>query len=187
MRQNLNKHGEPKGNASESSSEGESSDDDVPAPGGVDEKTKVSNDRSAKASNVASAKAGDTPVAKDTTWTIILLCTEPDSLMVRHNPFGDQCKIVEITEHDDFTSETGYQKVVDALRGPNVVIFASLPCTGGSPWQIPNKKHPACRRLIAKHHKLFNKLFEQLLRLYRDHNCYGKIPILFEWPRVCKY
>ena len=107
--------------------------------------------------------------------------------MVKHNPFGDRCKIVEITALDDFTSEGGYNKVVKALQSPNVVIFASLPCTGGSPWQIPNSKHPACRRLINKHHKLFNRLFNQLVRLYGEFSCSGTIPILFEWPRVCRY
>ena len=101
--------------------------------------------------------------------------------------FGDHCEIVEITEVDDFTSANGYAKVISALRRPKVAVFASLPCTGGSPWQIPNKKHPACQRLLAKHHKLFNRLFDQLVRLFREQGCLGVIPILFEWPRVCRY
>jgi hypothetical protein len=123
----------------------------------------------------------------DVSWTIILLCTDKDSFMSQCNPFGDRCKVIEITEEDDFTNPTGYGKVVEALRGENVAIFASLPCTGGSPWQICNKKHPACRRLILKHHKLFGKLFSSLVRLFKEYAPRGDIPILFEWPKCCRY
>ena len=107
--------------------------------------------------------------------------------MQQCNPYGERCNIIEITEEDDFTSEAGYQKVATALKQPNVVIFSSLPCTGGSPWQIPNSRHPACRRLLKKHHRIFNQLFESLMRLYREFADYGPIPILFEWPRYCRY
>ena len=67
--------------------------------------------------------------SQNVTWTIILLCTDRESFMKQCNPYGNRCNIVEITELDDFTSEAGYQKVVSALKQPNVVIFASLPCT----------------------------------------------------------
>jgi hypothetical protein len=107
--------------------------------------------------------------------------------MSQCNPFGSRCKIVEITEEDDFTNPAGFKKVVEALLGDNVVVFASLPCTGGSPWQIVNKKHPACRRLLIKHHQLFNKLFRSLVKLFADYATRGDIPILFEWPRCCRY
>ena len=73
------------------------------------------------------------------------------------------------------------------MQHPNCVVFASLPCTGGSPWQIVNKRHPACRRLLKKHHKLFNELFNSLVSLFRQFANHGPIPILFEWPRCCRY
>jgi len=125
----------------------------------------------------------------DVEWTIILLCTDKDSFMSRCNPYGPQCNIVEITEEDDFRmhSGEGYDKVLDALRQPNCVVFASLPCTGGSPWQIVNKRHPACRRLLRKHYTLFNQLFDSLLKLYDELRGFGPIPIIFEWPRCCRY
>ena len=53
----------------------------------------------------------DIVVEDDAEWTVILLCTEKDSLMKKCNPFGDRCKIVEITELVDFTSESGYKTV----------------------------------------------------------------------------
>ena len=129
----------------------------------------------------------DSSTTLNAKWTIILLCTEPNSRMHRHNPFPGECKIVEITKEDDFTSESGYNKVVEALRGPNVVLFASLPCTGGCPWQLVNRKHPGCRRLLEKHHRLFDMLFGNLLRLTREFAPRGTIPIIFEWPRPCRY
>jgi hypothetical protein len=122
-------------------------------------------------------------------WTVILLCTEKDSFMRQYNPHEDQCKIVEITEEDDFRMHTGdgYEKVADALRSENCVIFASLPCTGGSPWQYLNQRKPACRRLLRKHLKLFGQLFDSLLHLFQEFRQVGTIPILFEWPRCCQY
>jgi len=64
------------------------------------------------------SKAPDDPAIQ---WTVILLCTEPNSLMVRENPFPRNCQLVEITKDDDFTSESGADKVRLALRGPKAV------------------------------------------------------------------
>jgi hypothetical protein len=133
-------------------------------------------------------RPGDEPSAtKPAEWTIILLCTDRNSFLKQCNAYGQQCNIVEITEEDDFTSEQGYHKVATALQNDNCVVFASLPCTGGSPWQIVNKKHPACRRLLKKHHKLFNELFAGLQKLFDEFSPKGSIPIVFEWPRCCRY
>ena len=49
-------------------------------------------------------------------WTVILLCTEPNSLMAKGNPFPRSCQVIEITKDDDFTSEAGAQTVKLALR-----------------------------------------------------------------------
>jgi hypothetical protein len=109
--------------------------------------------------------------------------------MKRCNPDPARCKIIEITEEDDFRLHVGegYDTVVEALQQKNCMIFSSLPCTGGSPWQIVNSKHPACRRLLAKHHRLFGQLFEALLKLFKEFKSRGPIPIVFEWPRCCQY
>ena len=120
-------------------------------------------------------------------WTVILLCTEPNSLMATGNPFPRSCQVIEITKDDDFTSEAGAQKVKLALRCPNVVVFAFLPCTGGSPWQTVNRRHPACRRLLRKHRLLFDRLFGRLVEIADDTVVNGGLPIIFEWPRHCTY
>jgi len=52
----------------------------------------------------------------DVEWTVILLCTNPASFMQQCNPFPKNCTVVDITKEDDFTSESGYQKVVSLLR-----------------------------------------------------------------------
>jgi hypothetical protein len=146
---------------------------------GTDKQDKIQNNN----------KMPDSASAATPEWTIILVCTDKDSFMCQTNPFGSRCRIIEVTEQDDFRKDegTGYNKVVEALQQPNCVVFASLPCTGGSPWQIVNKRHPACRRLLKKHHKLFNELFDSLLSLYAQFATRGQIPIIFEWPRCCRY
>jgi hypothetical protein len=107
--------------------------------------------------------------------------------MVRENPFPRNCQLIEVTKEDDFTSESGADKVKMALRSNNTVVLASLPCTGGSPWQTANRRHPACRRLIRKHKLLFSRLFSRLVEIADDCAFEGGLPLVFEWPRHCTY
>ena len=79
-------------------------------------------------------------IPKDLKWTIILLCTEGDSLMYHFNPFPDHCRVIHITEQIDFTSESGYQYVLDIVgRTGNVMMLVSFLCIGGWPFQRWNQ------------------------------------------------
>ena len=120
-------------------------------------------------------------------WTLVLLCTEPNSLIATRNTFPRSCKIIEITKEDDFTSEEGARKLRLALRNPDTIVMVSFPCTGGSPWQTINRRHPACRRLLRKHKLLFSRLFSRLLEVAEDACIEGGLPMVFEWPRYCSY
>ena len=44
-----------------------------------------------------------------------------------------------------------------------------------------------CRRILKKHHRLCNQLFDSLISLMREVSDRGPLPILFEWPRSCRY
>ena len=120
-------------------------------------------------------------------WTLVLLCTEPNSILANRNPFPKSTRIIEITKEDDFTSESGSQKLRLALRNPKTIVMVSLPCTGGSPWQTANRRHPACRRMIRKHKLLFLRLFSRLQEVAEDAMYEGGLPMVFEWPRHCTY
>ena len=124
------------------------------------------------------------------TWDVILLCTEPDSLMQRHNPFEGHARVHDITIDDDFTSEKGYLKVKNLiLDNPRVAVVASFPCTGGCTFNSGiNLVNPKCWPKIKAHWALFNKLWKQYDRLCDEvREQVGVIPTILEWPRRCKY
>ena len=89
----------------------------------------------------------DVNIPKDLKWTIILLCTDGDSLMYHVNPFPEHCRVVHITEQIDLTSESGYQYVLDLIgRTENLMMLASSPCTGGCLFNVGiNSKRPECK------------------------------------------
>ena len=66
------------------------------------------------------------------------------------------------------------------------MLYASMPCTGGSSWQLINKIYPSARNKIRKHRIIFNRLwktFEVLCQIARACNTY----IAIEWPTGCTY
>ena len=89
-------------------------------------------------------------------WTIILLCTEPNSYMQQNNPFPENCDVIDITKSDDFTSEAGFQKVADILATvENVVLLISFPCTAGCLFnQGINAANPKCKTNLEAHWEL---------------------------------
>ena len=60
-------------------------------------------------------------------------CTGKNSRIGRQAPVD--CDVVRLTEDDDMTTDSGLQKALSAVRRRNVLLWISLPCTGGSLWQ----------------------------------------------------
>ena len=84
------------------------------------------------------------------------------------------------------TSETGLKKACDVVKGLNVLLRGSLPCTGGSPWQHLNKKKPGGMKRYRDHVRAWKKMFDNLAIAARTcHKHGGKVAI--EWPTNCAY
>ena len=52
-----------------------------------------------------------------------------------------ECLVVRLTQDIDMTTPRGLQRALNVIRefdGP-VALWASIPCTGGSPWQYVNE------------------------------------------------
>ena len=67
-----------------------------------------------------------------------------------------------------------------------VVLWGSIPCTGGSPWQCANRKFPGYESRMTNHIMLWKDLwnnFVTLAGLVRAKN--GSINL--EWPKGCRY
>ena len=118
---------------------------------------------------------------------IIEFCCGPQSKIGNRAP--KDCKVIRLTAEDDMTSEKGIEKCMRAIEeapkdeGGNskVLLWASMPCTGGSPWQAINAKYPGHHLLMKAHKLLYDKLwasFEQIAKMVREYG--GKIAN--EWP-----
>ena len=122
----------------------------------------------------------------DQKWTVILLCTDPESYMQVLNPYLDNCDVIDITAQDDFTSKDGYNKVLDlCLNIDKVALLVAFPCTGGCWFNVGiNSHNPKCSKTLLKHEVLFSKLWRNFERLCHH---IGPVPIILEWPTSCTY
>ena len=69
------------------------------------------------------------------TRRIVEFCCSGDSLIGSRAPPG--CEVIRLTADDDLTTPGGLAKAMDAVSAPGipVLLFGSLPCTGGSTYQ----------------------------------------------------
>ena len=84
------------------------------------------------------------------------------------------------------TTNQGLYKAAEAVRTENCLLWASIPCTGGSPWQNINAKKPGGPEQIKERKRLFNKIrtsFKTVANECRKHG--GRIAIA--WPKGCEY
>ena len=87
------------------------------------------------------------------------------------------------------TTNQGLHKAIEAVGSDNCILWASIPCTGGPPWQNINAKQPSGPEIFEKikeHERLFNKIwtsFRIVAKECRKHG--GRIAI--EWPKGCEY
>ena len=107
---------------------------------------------------------------------------------------GKRCptgsKVVRLTIDDDVTTTNGMDKARDAVRkgGKSTLLWAAIPCTGGSPWQHVNlaKCGPKTRAKIFNHRRTFLKIWKSSEVVAEECiNLGGKIAI--EWPTSCMY
>ena len=114
---------------------------------------------------------------------MIELCAGENSRLCRPSEQAKGCYTVRITAEDDLTSATGRQKVLDVIskyRDTPILIWVSIPCTGGSTWQRRNrKKSQKAAMSIQQHILLFTTLLDSLL-LIASH-CGSNVCFAIEW------
>ena len=123
-----------------------------------------------------------------TTRRLVEFCCGNNSKLGQPTNSSRGCEVVRLTETDDVTTTAGLQTALRSVSDPTggLLLWASIPCTGGSAWQHINKRHSNGRLLIKKHKALFAKIwaaFEIVAR--RCWQAGGHIAI--EWPRGCSY
>jgi hypothetical protein len=82
-------------------------------------------------------------VKEDYNRVLIELCAGQNSRLCRPSEQNEGCYTLRITAEDDLTSARGRQKVLDVIskyHDTPILIWVSIPCTGGSTWQRINRK-----------------------------------------------
>ena len=121
---------------------------------------------------------------------IVELCTSDSSRIGARTLHSKDCEVVRVTIKDDLTTERGVRKALDAIRefpGYDILVWVSIPCTGGSPWQRINvAKSERARRLVEQHYALFRVLWKNSMRVVHEVVRKGGY-VAIEWPKSCAY
>jgi hypothetical protein len=117
---------------------------------------------------------------------VVEYCCSHDFLLGMPSPHTVDCRVVRLTIDDDVTSVHGHTKAMHAVQLPRCLLWASMPCTGGCPWQRINIHIPGVAVKIRKHIALFKKIWSSFVFVAsRALECGGHIAI--EWPASCAY
>ena len=104
-------------------------------------------------------------------------------------PASKGCLVYQFTEDFDLLSEDNRRKMASKVnqfpKSKKVLLWMSLPCTGGTTWTFINMKHPMAKkkvlREVKKLWKLWGAMEDFVSRINRD------FEIAMEWPTGCRY
>ena len=99
------------------------------------------------------------------------------------------CRVIQFTEKHSLLDDE-YQsyvaRIVNDFRvSKDVLLWLSLPCTGGTSWSHVNLKIPSAARKIMKHVKTMKRLwkaFERFIQLLTR-----SFDVAIEWLQNCRY
>ena len=95
---------------------------------------------------------------------IIEICCSEDSLLGRvDGPYGSDCHVIRVTEKMDLKSYKTRRDLLDVAKGfakPGlpILVWVSLPCTGGSTWTFVNLTIPQNAPKVYEEKRKFLKL-----------------------------
>ena len=115
---------------------------------------------------------------------LIEICCGKDSRIGHKTRYSKICLVIRITIDDDFSKRVGVDKVIQALEqysGYPILIWVSIPCTGGTQWTYYNWAHggASTRALIQSHVEKFHRLLGSLeaimpsVRRFGGQDCHG--------------
>ena len=124
---------------------------------------------------------------------LVEFCCSADSKLGQTRAASKGCNVLRITEDLDATSNECQEVIKEKVskfrkqcpKG-SILFYASLPCTGGSPWGNVNKETPHGAQTIAAQQEDFKALFKSWCKVLTENhgeNCF----IAFELSKNCKY
>ena len=126
---------------------------------------------------------------------LIEYCCSPSSKLGQITTSSRGCEVVRLTEEHDMTTDEGLNYALQAVRRAPpgaLMLWASLPCTGGSTFQYINQIKNLKRRNVdglskwVDHWTLFKQLWRNFTVLASAVHEAGGI-VAVEWPRMCMY
>ena len=161
-----------------------------------EELTKDQNETEVESEATASAAATYIPQrfapqvkeAKTHVYTLIEYCAYLDSLLGDPTFHHGLCRTVCIDENVDGRSHKAMElcKLVCERDKRKVVLWGSLPCTGGCTWNYINALNPGGPERIAEHVKTMKQLLTKFIYVARMVKRHDGV-IIFEWPLRCTY
>ena len=72
--------------------------------------------------------------------SIIECCCSPDSKLGAKRPWSKDCLVIRISQALDATKQSTLEYILNIITTLDVpvLLFAAMPCAGGSPWQRLN-------------------------------------------------
>ena len=124
---------------------------------------------------------------------LIEFCCLNDSKLCTPREASKGCRLIRVTEKED-GSTPGCRKwlaqEVQSFRENNpegeVLLYASLPCVGGSPWGYINRLTDSGAERIEQQQEEFTKLFKSLQKVINEIDG-PHLSIAFELSKNCKY
>ena len=121
---------------------------------------------------------------------LVEICCNPDSKLsdtTRESAVG--CRIVQFTEKHNLLEENYRRYVADIVNSfPSskpVLLWLSLPCTGGTSWSYVNLTIPSAAKKVMRHVKALKKLWKAV-RSFMELLCHD-FYVAIEWPQNCRY
>ena len=137
---------------------------------------------------LASSRSSGEPGAGPTPNRLLVeICCSPMSKLSdvsREAAVG--CRVIQFTEKHSLLDELYVASIVnDFPVSKDVVLWLSLPCTGGTPWSHVNLKIPSAAKEVMRHVKTVKKLWKAV-------ECFIKLlsrsfDIAIEWLQNCRY
>ena len=124
---------------------------------------------------------------------LIEFCCAHDSKLSEKRDATKGCKCIRVTEAEDGTTESCRNWLAQEVKDfrashpkGKILLYASLPCVGGSPWGNINGKTEEGEERIKEQQKDFTRLFKSFrktVEMLKDEN----VHVAFELSRNCKY
>jgi hypothetical protein len=73
--------------------------------------------------------------------------------------------VVRLAEEEDVATPKGLSIALEAIDGPCTMLWGSIPCIGGCPWQKINRKRPGGEARLRKHFATIKEIWEAFVKV----------------------